>query len=701
MKKFLVTTLVAAMLFTGAGAVFAADDVPVVQTGLTLADGSHLVMDKEFGYVDKIDGTITVAALKANFASEITVTGADGKVKSDDAAVATDDVIAAGEESLKALIYGDVNRDGKANIGDVSGVLQNVAKWDSNINTDAADVDKSGDVNLVDVTKLLKKTANWSDISLGNVRMVFENKKQTAENEDSTLNLYFTDMMFKIGASNTTHTGEYSHKMKMAKNEHESCQALIYSENAREGLSAELTPFVSEFGDYEMQSLLEWVYYYPDHSLSWPILGGTVWHDGDDLPEVLMPMADTFELRAGKVQHMVITAKSTVDTPAGMYTATLNIKDGDKVIKTATVYAYVWDFALPDAPYSASLIANGSYNGDGKAYYDYMLDNNFSSYVLPYDITDEEADAYMSDPRVTAFVIAGGSDLYDEDQNMYGGMMDESDEDTIANYNKVMSNPDGGKKGLFYYTDEPWGPGLHNVRTTYEYVTKLLGTTNIRNITPLAGNNSSADDQCLNEGIDPVAFIDPYINVWCPQSSAFHLSTEGGTWTPRRYLSKYGEFADRAKAFKEKGEELWWYVCCSPEIPYANLFTWYQGVVIRDLMWQQYFNDVDGFLYYGVGVHWGGISKYQFHIYNGDGVLLFPGEMWGRTGPQASWRLYQLRDGFDDFDYLSMAEEIVGREKVMEIVKKVTTGMLEYTEDYRVLDACRDELVEIILAAEK
>ena len=33
----------------------------------------------------------------------------------------------------------------------------------------------------------------------------------------------------------------------------------------------------------------------------------------------------------------------------------------------------------------------------------------------------------------------------------------------------------------------------------------------------------------------------------------------------------------------------------------------------------------------------------------------------------------------------------------MEVVKKVTTGMLQYTEDYRVLDACRDEIVEMIL----
>ena len=305
----------------------------------------------------------------------------------------------------------------------------------------------------------------------------------------------------------------------------------------------------------------------------------------------------------------------------------------------------------------------------------------------------------MSDPRVTAFVIAGGNQWYKGDgDSMYGGSMDRTDEETIAYYNKVMSNPEWAKKGQFYYTDEPWETGLQNVKTTYERVTKLLGTTNIRNITPLAGNNTYADSQCMNEGIDPVAYIDPYINVWCPQSPAFHLSAEGGTWTPRRMLQKYGEFTDRARAFKEKGEEMWWYVCCAPEIPYANYFTFYQGVIVRLLSWQQYFNDVDGVLYYRT--FGGTITKYKFDIGNGDGILAYEGFNWRRAGYAPSWRLLQVRDGFDDFDYLRMAEELVGREAVMDVVKKVSSGMLQYTEDYRVLEACRDEIVKMILDAQ-
>ncbi len=709
MKKILSAALVAAMLVTGTVSVFA-DDAVVPAAGLTLTEQSYLTLDRELGYVDMIDGTITVGELKANFNGTVTVNDKDGNAKADDAAVASDDTVTAGEDSLKAVIYGDVNRDGKVNLSDVSGILQYLAKWGTNISLYAADVNKISEVNLVDVTKLLKAIAGWEDISLGNVRMVFENKANEIEGEDKTLDLFFTDMMEKLGRTQTANNGKNSIKMKLAKNESEGCQALMVADSYREGMTAELSDFVYEYGNATLESKLEWIIYY-DHNMAYPIITDkyknnvknwqnsgdcVVWHS-DEYPEVVMPMADSFELQENRLQHLVITVTSTKDSPAGMYKANLDIKDAEgNVVKSAPVYAYVWDFELPDTPYSASLFCTQWYGGENNKYtyqdyYEFMLDNNLSSYVLPYEINTPEGQAYMSDPRVTAFVIAGTAEKY-------GAIMGESDEATKEYFEIVQSNPEWAKKGLFYYTDEPYGTGLQEVKTTYEHLVEVLGTTEgIRNITPLAGNNTYASKECSNLGIDPVEYIKDYINVWCPSSAAYMDTADGGYFTTRRSLSKYGEYRERAEAFRERGDELWWYVCTGPEIPYTNLFTWYQGVVIRDLMWQQFMNNVNGLLYYGTGVHWGGISKYQFHIYNGDGVLMFPGEYFGYEGPQASWRLYQLRDGYDDFDYLRMAEAKAGREEVMKVVSKVTTGMLSYTEEYTDLAAARDDLVKIIM----
>ncbi len=694
MKKLISLLLVAATLAVLSPAVLSEE-----AGGLVLTAESHLQLDREEGYIDGIDGIPTVSELAAEFEGAVTVLGADGTEKSGEDAVAADDLAVCGKDSLKALIYGDVDRNGRITLTDVTATLKHIAGWGEDISAAAANVASTaeGAVGLEDAVKLLKYISGWSNISLGDVRMIYENSPLTAEHDDPTLDVFFADMMYKLGREQTEHTGEYAAEMKLAKNETESCQALLLSTLDREGLSAEISDFEYEYGDYSLPAKLEWIEYY-DHSILTKVnpISQMEWYF-DEFPEIVLPVADSFELQANKLRHLIISVTSETDSPEGMYTATLSIKAPDgTVIKTARVYAHVWDFALPDEPYSASLFCTQSKSGKNnkysyKDYYDYMLDNNLSSYVLPYDIGDPRADEYMSDPRVTAFVIAGDG---------YGGIMNEDDADTKAFFEKVMTNPDWARKGLFYYTDEPYGTGLELVKTTYEHLIDVLGTEEgVRNMTPLAGNNSYISDDYLNKGIDPVAYIDPYINVWCPQSPAYHRLAEGGLWTPRQMVRKHGEFPERIAKFKEQGEESWWYVCCSPEIPYANYFTWYQGVIIRVLSWQQYFNDVDGVLYYGTGVHWDNISKYQFDIYNGDGVLMYPGEFFGSEGPQASWRLYQLRDGFDDFDYLRMAEELCGREAVMEVVNTVTSGMLKFTEDYRVLDAARDEIVNMILSA--
>lgn len=689
MKRLLTLALTAAMLVSSAMPVFADEPAPTIE--LTLAESSHLVLDPETGYIDGIDGTITVGELNENFVDKVTV--AD---KADGDAVATDDVVG----NYKALIYGDVNRDGKVNLSDVSGTLQIIANWDVNVNEDAADVNKTGDVNLTDVTKLLKKIAGWDDISLGNVRMVFENKPVTAENDAADMKLFFTSMMNKLGVTENTHTGEHSYKIKLAKNESESCQALLVSETAREGLSAELTEFVYEYGDATLESEMEWVNYYPQTAVF-----TTVIRDGkvtdpqevyvDDYPEVLLDMADSFELKENRMQHFVITVTSTKDSPEGMYKATLNFKDAEgKVVKSADVYAYVWDFTLPDAPYSASLFGTARHNLPGgytqhPEYVEHMLQQNLSSYVPPVDLLTDEGSAYMDDPRVTAFIIDGFSGPYTGDI---------SDEDTVKLYHKVKENPDWFRKGLFYYTDEPYAEGLFQVKTTYEYLANLLGIkdlSEVRNLTPFGQSWPDGDHQA--KCIDAVEFIKPYINVWVPVSMAYHRWDEGGRWTPRYAYQKHGEYADRIEEMRARGDDIWWYVCVAPEVPYANYFTCYQGVINRLLSWQQYFNNVNGVLYYATGEYWKNITNHKFDILNGDGTLQFPGEFWGREGACASWRLYQIRDGFDDFDYFKIAEELVGREAVMKVVTKVSSGMLKYTEDYRVLEACRDEIVRLIL----
>ena len=67
-----------------------------------------------------------------------------------------------GEVIPKLTTPGDSNVDGKVNIADVSLALKHIAKWDIQIDADAADVTADGKVTLADVSLLLKYIAKWN-----------------------------------------------------------------------------------------------------------------------------------------------------------------------------------------------------------------------------------------------------------------------------------------------------------------------------------------------------------------------------------------------------------------------------------------------------------------------------------------------------------------------------------------------------------
>ncbi|MBQ7826918.1 MAG: DUF4091 domain-containing protein [Clostridia bacterium] len=706
MKKLLTLVLTASLLLSCAASVFAAGSAD-----LTLAEGSHLVLDTEKGYVDGIDGTVTVSELKANFAGNIDIAG-----KADDAAVATDDVIG----NYKTLIYGDVNRDGKINLADVSGILQNVAGWETDVNTDAADVDKTGKINLADITKVLKYIAGWDDISLGNVRMIFENEKFTAEAEDAGIDLYFGSTMLKVGRSNTESTGMNSYKIKLARNEVESCQFFLVSNDNKEGLTAELTPFEYEYGGYTLDGELFREHYYELTHFNALIPADHMNYSVDYYPEPIVPNVTSFELSADRSQGFMINVTADENAPAGMYKATLNIKDADgKIIKTAVVYSYVWDFTLPVTPYSASAFGLNEgtlYRFTGATeenqtdiyieYYEFLLEHNLTPSELPYDILDDRADAYMNDPRVTSFRTMGelGGYAYTDffgEGNLFGHQWDPEVTgkklvDTIA---KVSSDPVWAYKSYFTIMDEPYDTDTFNrIKNVDDWMKGLLGDTDFNLMLCMAHNGIYSDTPF----VDLVDFVQPILDIWCPQTMAYtdyyNIKTVGKQeWGSRRAYLKYGLYEDRLATVMDEGDRAWWYICCSPEYPYPNYFTNYPAIGSKLVLWQQYMFNVEGILYWDTNNEWDKI-RLNRNDCSGDGQLLYWGELFGLSGPVASFRLIQIRDSFDEYDYLCMAEEVAGREAVDKILHTVTTATLDFTEDHTVMEAARDALAKLIMS---
>ena len=104
------------------------------------------------------------------------------------------------------------------------------------------------------------------------------------------------------------------------------------------------------------------------------------------------------------------------------------------------------------------------------------------------------------------------------------------------------------------------------------------------------------------------------------------------------------------------------------------------GVSLRELL-----------LYWSVN-NWQGITKNGIKN-NGDGVLLYWGELFGQEfGPVASVRLEYVRDGIEDFQYLTQLEKLTDRETAMKYADNVTTSMLQFSEDYNDTENTRSDL---------
>ena len=162
-------------------------------------------------------------------------------------------------------------------------------------------------------------------------------------------------------------------------------------------------------------------------------------------------------------------------------------------------------------------------------------------------------------------------------------------------------------------------------------------------------------------------------------------------------LAKYGQFRPRYEQLRERGDDMWWYICIGPQPPYANWLIYQQGSVNRTVLWQQYFYDIDGILYWSTTAWDMGEHDHRSinlkRINNGDGLLIYNGGMWDEGPvPVPSIRLEQVRDGIEDFQYLRQLERELGRDAALEYTTRVTTDILVYSDDYHDIESAREEM---------
>jgi hypothetical protein len=399
-------------------------------------------------------------------------------------------------------------------------------------------------------------------------------------------------------------------------------------------------------------------------------------------PDPIVPFDGTFKATAKDNKSFLIRFGTSADTKAGDYTYKFNIADhSGNVISEYKVNLTVWDFALPETFSSDSAIGiNLDYITSMEKlpgriatqyyikYYEMLLDYGFTAYDLPFDILNDKADAYMSDPRVKSFRV----DIYN------------SDEKIIQIYEKLKTNPEWLEKAYFYPYDEPSDiAALDYLAQRCERLREIA--PEIKIMIPFYKNVQ------YNDTMDEVDFLDQYVDIWCPKAPAWN-----GDWLGNPLGRDY--FGDRLEEKKAEGDKVWWYVCWEPGPPYCNLYVDEAGIDHVILFWQQYLCKADGFLYW-CSNYWKYTDnpwedmrtvKWLSNDVFGDGSLFYNGGYVGIEGPVASLRLECMRNGTEDIELLKIAEELLGREWVDEQVVKVTSAVNKHNSDNDNFNAVRE-----------
>jgi hypothetical protein len=193
------------------------------------------------------------------------------------------------------------------------------------------------------------------------------------------------------------------------------------------------------------------------------------------------------------------------------------------------------------------------------------------------------------------------------------------------------------------------------------------------------------------------------VDAWCPLTPRFD--------------------PDKAATARAAGRLVWWYICCGPHHPPANMFIEYpaiEGRLLMGAMTAKY--RPDGFLYYQISI-WNSrrpIARGPFTDWDPRSWTTYHGDgSWTCVGPDGTplptIRLENFRDGLEDYAYFCVLEHLVRRYEAksaglsaeqqawltesraaLQVPESLVKSMAEYSRDPALLYEYRSRLGELI-----
>ncbi len=472
-------------------------------------------------------------------------------------------------------------------------------------------------------------------------------------------------------------------------------------------------------------------------------------------PDALVPMSSFVKYKENKIeanknQGIWITVKTNHDTPAGVYKGNFTLKING-VDKSIPVSVNVWDFDIPDEVnirstfnlFEESIMGAQLSNTPEtyKTFVDYLLDYRISttnpvSGRLNDEDWLEQIIEYAKDERVTCY------DVFEE-----------------SRIRLLIENSEPGlnllEKAFTYVGDEPYDDAVFNI-IQQRYNTKVLALISMGNEYEARCDEASCAGGSCKDQANHTSYLEnrglTKADIWGFElliSMSASIKKIEGLRTYCALVSDFDSQGQRDKyaqlrldADNQFKDEAWWpefismfpkkdyatthwYVCVHPYEPFANYNIDMELAAPRVLSWMQYNYKIDGVLTWGTATYhynlniqdtlngWTSNNVYQeangaYFGANGDGYLLYPGARYGIDGPIPSLRLMSVRDGFEDYEYIRIFEELFKKncktyginEKQFDSIMQNLYDML-YSgvvpkKDYKLVGEARKMLAEMI-----
>ncbi len=427
-------------------------------------------------------------------------------------------------------------------------------------------------------------------------------------------------------------------------------------------------------------------------------------------PDPILEFMSAADVESGDAQAFWVRVRTSTDQPSGLYRGKLEVLVGGAVLYAFDLSVHVYPFALPDrAPLNSAITfwpafcepdgAGGWREGPYRdaSWRKHKLE--WADFLADYYITYDSL--YSTNGWVPDFDVIqhlhkqGRLGMFNLGYYFMMGDKPAEQAEWKTDVARRIGEPYGKAKELglldhayIYGCDENPAELFPGVQRAAEYLKKQFPGVLVMTTTY---DHTFGTDSVI-KAMDAFAPLTP------------------------RYR---GDVAAKARA---EGKQVWWYICCEPLHPYANMFVESPASEGRVLMGAQTARyRPDGFLYYHIS-YWDGnkaITSGPFtdwdprswRTYHGDGS-------WTCLGPDGTplptIRLENFRDGVEDYAYVLILEEAIrrmearkplsakqqawlaGAKDAAQVPLAVVSSMTEYTKDPTAIYAWRNRMGEMI-----